>query len=250
MTGTDLGGDAPRSPHPPSGPDIDVLADLSANLLSPAEDRRARAHADGCPDCARVLQALDQVGTQLRWLPPIPMPADVAARIDAALAEERTVVSLRRHRDRRRGRQQLLGIAAAGVVVLGGGGVLLSQLTSSDDDSNVAASEPDAAATQPAPLPDLDENSLPGAVADLVLGGDGDEPLRLDGTPAPDNCVADIQIEGVDELIGVIEIRYEGQVRDAIFFRTPDPMVARVIIVDDCSLDEPGDIVDVVKGQI
>lgn len=250
MTGSNLGGDASVSPHPSSGPDIDVLADLSANLLSPAEERSVRAHVDGCPDCTRVLQALDQVGSQLRWLPPIPMPVDVAARIDAALAQERNVISLTRHRDRRRGRQQLLGVAAAGLVVLGGGGVLLSQVTSSDDDSNVGASEQDAAATQPVPLPDLDENSLPGAVADLVLGGDGDEPLRLDGTPAPDTCVPEIQIEGVDELIGVIEIRYEGRDRDAIFFRTPDPMVARVIVVDDCSLEEPGDIVAIVKGQI
>ncbi|MDQ3476477.1 MAG: hypothetical protein M3492_09180, partial [Actinomycetota bacterium] len=78
--------------------------------------------------------------------------------------------------------------------------------------------------------------------------GEGDEPLRLEGTP-PDNCVPNIQIEGVEELIGVIAIRYGGRDRDAVFFSTSDPTVARVYVVDDCSSAD-AEIVDLVEGQI
>lgn len=238
------------SPHPATGPDLEVLADLSAQLLAPDDDRSARSHADGCAECSTVLQALERTGSQLRWLPPIAMPPDVAARIDAALAGEANVVSIDQLRNRRRRRQQFLGVAAAGVIVLGGGGVLLSQVIGETPDTAVSAgADQDSEAPAAADLPDLDENTLPGAVSELVTGGDGDQPLELDGTPAPDDCVADIQIEGVEELIGVIEIRYGGRNRDAVFFTTSDPTVARVIVVDDCSLTDPEiDAID--EGQI
>jgi hypothetical protein len=56
-----------------------------------------------------VLQALERVGSELRWLPPLHMPSDVADRIDAALAAEGKVVSIETLRVRRRKRQQMLG---------------------------------------------------------------------------------------------------------------------------------------------
>lgn len=236
------------APHPPGGPDIEVLADLTARLLPSADDRAARAHTDSCADCSAVLQSLERTGDQLRWLPPIPMPADVVARIDAALAAEAKIVSIDQLRSRRRRRQQVLGIAAAGVIVLGGGGVLVSQLGDDSSGADVSA-DADDDGDEPANLPELDENSLPDAVGSLVTGGEGDAPLRLEGSPAPDDCVASVQLEGVDELIGVIEIRYGGRTRDAVFFATSDPAVARVIVVDDCSLTDP-EIDGIVQGEI
>lgn len=238
------------APHPPGGPDIDVLADLSANLLPAAHDRSVRAHVDGCAECTSMLQALERTGSELRWLAPTAMPPNVADRIDAALAAEASVVSISQLRERRKRRQQLIGIAAAGVIVLGGSGVLLSQFLGNSPGSEVSAgADPDSQSSAPADLPDLDEDSLPGAVGGLVTGGDGDQPLRLEGTPAPDDCVADVQVTGVDELIGVIEIRYGGRNRDAVFFTTSDPAVARVIVVDDCSVLDP-EIVAIDDGQI
>lgn len=237
-------------PHPPAGPDLDVLADLAAKLLPPAEDRSAHAHADGCPECTSVLQALQQTGSQLRWLPPIAMPADVATAIEAALATEAAVVSIDQLRNRRRRRQQLLGIAAAGLIVLGGGGYLVAQIAGDSAGADVAAGgDQDDGSPPAAGLPDFDGDTLPGAVRDLVTGGEGDQPLRLAGTPAPEACVAGVQIASVDELIGVIEIRYGGRTRDAVFLTTSDPSVARVIVVDDCSLADPA-IIDIVEGQI
>ncbi|MDQ3734985.1 MAG: hypothetical protein M3400_13520, partial [Actinomycetota bacterium] len=75
------------------------------------------------------------------------------------------------------------------------------------------------------------------------------QPLRLEGIPAPRDCVASVQVAGVDELIGVIEIRYGGRDRDAVFFTTSDPGLARVIVVDDCSLADP-EIEAIDEGQI
>lgn len=231
-----------RAAHPPSGPDIDVLADLSADLVPAAEGRSARAHVDRCPECAAVLQALERTGSELRWLPPLAMPPDVVARIDDALAAEGTVVSMGQLRDRRRRRQQLLGIAAAGVIVLGGGGVLVSQLggDSPETDSSVAAEGGDNAPDAPTPeLSSYDQESLSDAVAGLVTRGDSDDPLSLDGPAGPEKCVDTAQLEGTDELIGVIEIRFEGRNADAVFFTTADPTLARVVVVDDCSVEEP-----------
>jgi len=237
------------APHPRSGPDIDVLADLSAHLLPAAADRTARAHVEQCSECSTVLAALERTGSELRWLPPLAMPPHVAARIDDALAAESAVVSIDQLRARRRRRQQLIGIAAAGVLVFGGGGTLVSQLVGNSSSGQVSA---DAGNGDDSPVPSdsgFDQDSLPGAVSELVSGGEGEQPLRLEGTPAPEDCVPSLQIEGVEDRIGVIEIRYGGRNRDAVFFTTSDPTVARVYVVDDCSLEDP-EIVDVLQGQI
>lgn len=186
-----------------------------------------------------MLQALERTGGELRWLPPIAMPPDVAERIDEALAAEAAVVSISKHRDRRKRRQQMIGIAAAGVIVLGGGGVVLSQFVGNSPGGDVSAGPDNGESPGSADLPDLDEDSLSDAVAGLVTGGDDDAPLALDGPPGPETCVETAQLEGTDGLIGVIEIRYDGRNADAVFFTTADPTVARVVVVDDCSTEEP-----------
>ncbi|MDH6134608.1 hypothetical protein P3T37_004012 [Kitasatospora sp. MAA4] len=69
-------------------PDLDQLADLHEELLSPAEAAAVRAHLDGCPQCADTLAALTDLTELLGADEPPAMPADVALRIDAALAAE------------------------------------------------------------------------------------------------------------------------------------------------------------------
>jgi len=238
------------APHPAGGPDVAVLADLSAHVLPPTADRSARAHVETCDECTAVLQALDRTGRELRWLPPIPMPAHVAARIERALEAESTVVSISQLRLRRRRRQQLISVAAAGLIVLGGGGILVSQLAGGDPGPDVAAQVDESTdPASPTTGAGLDEETLPDAVSDLVTGGEGDQPLQLEGTPAPQNCVASVQLDGLDELIGVIEIRYGGRNRHAVFFTTSNATMARVIVVEDCAVDSPV-IVATLKGQI
>ncbi|MEU1041946.1 hypothetical protein [Streptomyces sp. NPDC005907] len=70
-------------------PDVSELSDLTEGLLPPARSTDVRQHLDGCPLCADVYASLEEVRGLLGTLPgPARMPADVAERIDAALAAE------------------------------------------------------------------------------------------------------------------------------------------------------------------
>lgn len=71
-----------------SHPSVDQLADLYEDLLSPSESADLRAHLTGCAQCADTLAALSGLTDLLARDEPPAMPADVAQRIDAALAAE------------------------------------------------------------------------------------------------------------------------------------------------------------------
>ncbi|WP_381796284.1 anti-sigma factor family protein [Streptomyces niveus] len=70
-------------------PDVSEISDLTEGLLSPARSAEVREHLDGCALCADVHESLEEIRGLLGSLPGPPrMPADVAARVDAALAAE------------------------------------------------------------------------------------------------------------------------------------------------------------------
>ncbi|MEV0532994.1 zf-HC2 domain-containing protein [Kitasatospora sp. NPDC050463] len=79
---------APLSSPDPVGahPSVDELADLAEDLVEPATAEELRRHLDGCADCRGTAEALAEIGTLLGEVPAPAMPADVAARLDAALA--------------------------------------------------------------------------------------------------------------------------------------------------------------------
>lgn len=77
-----------------SGPpwSLDVLADLHAGVLTEAEAARLWPRVESDPGAMAVIAALDATRTDLAALadaPVAPLPPEVAARIDAALAAER-----------------------------------------------------------------------------------------------------------------------------------------------------------------
>ncbi|MFE2724481.1 zf-HC2 domain-containing protein [Kitasatospora sp. NPDC059327] len=75
------------SPDPfEAHPSVDELADLAEELVEPAAAEELRRHLDGCADCRETSEALAELGTLLGEVPAPVMPADVAARLDAALA--------------------------------------------------------------------------------------------------------------------------------------------------------------------
>ncbi|MFF8769956.1 zf-HC2 domain-containing protein [Kitasatospora sp. NPDC015120] len=76
------------SPGPAAGahPGADELADLAEDLLPPVEADALRRHLAGCAECRETADALAEVRLLLAGAGPEAMPADVAARIDAALA--------------------------------------------------------------------------------------------------------------------------------------------------------------------
>ena len=147
--------------------DVDTLADLHAGVLEGAEAAQLREHVDGCRRCAEVLQALDAVAGQLRSLPAPAMPAAVAARLDATLADLRSdrpastvpvpplppvpdpedeLVVARARRGRRLSRA--IGAAAAAVVLLVAGGAIVS-IVRGGGTSTTASSGAGSAASAP-----------------------------------------------------------------------------------------------------
>jgi hypothetical protein len=70
-------------------PDVIEIADLAEGILPGERAAQVHRHIAACADCADVLASLQEIGGLLAELPePGPMPSDVAARIDAALAAE------------------------------------------------------------------------------------------------------------------------------------------------------------------
>ncbi|QEU93146.1 anti-sigma factor family protein [Streptomyces kanamyceticus] len=70
-------------------PEVTEISDLTEGLLSPSRTSDVRRHLDGCELCADVYASLEEIRGMLGTLPgPSRMPADIAGRIDAALAAE------------------------------------------------------------------------------------------------------------------------------------------------------------------
>jgi len=69
-------------------PDVDTLADLHAGVLDETTASTLRRHVATCQACAEVLAALDATVASLAAMPKVQIPADVAARLDRAIAAE------------------------------------------------------------------------------------------------------------------------------------------------------------------
>ncbi|MGW2560630.1 anti-sigma factor family protein [Streptomyces sp. NPDC001514] len=70
-------------------PDVSEISDLTEGILSPSRQAAVREHLNGCALCAEVRASLEEIRSLLGTLPGPPrMPADIAGRIDAALAAE------------------------------------------------------------------------------------------------------------------------------------------------------------------
>lgn len=70
-------------------PDVSEISDLTEGLLPPTRSAAVRQHLGGCPLCADVRDSLEEIRGLLGTLPGPPrMPAEIAGRIDAALAAE------------------------------------------------------------------------------------------------------------------------------------------------------------------
>lgn len=70
-------------------PGVEEISDLAEGLLPPVRDTAVRRHLDECELCADVRASLEEIRGLLGTMPGPPrMPAEVASRIDAALAAE------------------------------------------------------------------------------------------------------------------------------------------------------------------
>lgn len=85
MTSTTGTGEHPTGDHP----EVTEISELTDGLLSPTRTAELRHHLDTCALCDDVYASLEEIRALLGTLPgPARMPADVAGRIDAALAAE------------------------------------------------------------------------------------------------------------------------------------------------------------------
>ncbi|MET7763491.1 hypothetical protein ABZS71_16225 [Streptomyces sp. NPDC005393] len=70
-------------------PEVAEISALTEGLLSPSRTVDVRTHLASCVLCDDVRTSLDEIRSTLGTLPgPVRMPADIAGRIDAALAAE------------------------------------------------------------------------------------------------------------------------------------------------------------------
>jgi hypothetical protein len=166
--------DEPGNTH---GPHVttDVLADLQAGLLHDRAERAAREHLAECPECQADLEVLAAIPDRLAAAGSVePIPADVASRLDAALAAAAsapadvaatpTIVpslgATAAHRRERSGPRglRLLQAAAAIVVVLGLGALAVSAINGGSEGGGAstaggATSDRAAAAPRSAAVP-------------------------------------------------------------------------------------------------
>lgn len=76
-------------------PEVAEISDLTEGLLTPSRTVDVRRHLDDCTLCADVYDSLEEIRSLLGTLPGPPrMPADIAGRIDAALAAEALLDSI------------------------------------------------------------------------------------------------------------------------------------------------------------
>lgn len=132
-------------------PGAELLAEYDEGLLGAPAASEIEAHLAGCPACARTLGRLGVVNEALRAAPSsVPVPPDVAARLDTAIAAEHASRATPANRlaavhPIRRRLPQLLGAAAAiGIFVVAIGTGLQGGDDSGGDESGSAETATDA----------------------------------------------------------------------------------------------------------
>ncbi|MEU4825224.1 zf-HC2 domain-containing protein [Actinomadura sp. NPDC023710] len=243
----------------PAHLDYDVLADLAEGLLEDDEAASVNAHLETCADCRDLSADLADVSRILAEAPVPSMPAELAERIDTAIAAESmhtaTVASLEQRRGRRHWR--ILSAAAATVVVLGGGAtvgkIAMDGASSSDSaarhpaphrsltDSGSGSGVPKVAPGEPAPTFKVAQSGTDyrsGTLGDQVGGiVTGEQKMRSEAA-APDprlrGCVTGVA--GEQSLLLVDQAKYEGQPAIIIAVNGDRPGKRNIWVVGpDCS---------------
>jgi Putative zinc-finger len=142
--------------------DAESLALYAEGELSHRRAAKVRAHLAGCADCAATVAALSEVTAQLSHVPAPPVPAAVAARLDAALSAEsarRAAAPVpagapqprppRRNPLRSPAALRILAATGVAVVVAGGVGYAIAQSGSSGPASTASGAAPAASHRSP-----------------------------------------------------------------------------------------------------
>ena len=139
---------------PPEHLDLDQLADLDEDLLTPSETSAAEQHLAGCGACRQRRADIRATRALLTTLPSPSMPTDIANRIDAALAAlpSTTIVPLTPKRRSWRAHPTMAGLGAAATVAALVGALVVARTSSHHPSSSGGAGEAAGATANPAPL--------------------------------------------------------------------------------------------------
>jgi hypothetical protein len=235
----------------PVGPpwSVDLLADLHAGVLDPAQAAGLwpRVRADAA--AMTVLAALDATRADLASLPPVTIPPQLAARLDAALAAEAAArplpgvapvldLAAARHR-RNRALGWGAGVLTAAAAAVAGVVMVAAPGTQSGD--GVAAPAP---ATTTAALT-VERASL-GASARDTVGVFDYGPLGN-----PQECLAANGIDPATKPAGVRPVSLEG--RSGVLFVLPTGRIAQfrlLVVGEKCGTGNPDTIASLTFGGI
>ena len=137
--------------------DLDRLADLEEDLLTPAETEASNSHLAECDVCRQRQANIRTTRALLSTLPPEPMPAGVANRIDAALSAlpSTTIVPLASKRRGWRSHPTAAGLGAAATVAALVAALIIGRTSShpSSHETGAAAGTAAGAPRTTVPLP-------------------------------------------------------------------------------------------------
>lgn len=144
--------------------EYEILAELAEGLLDDEPAAAATAHLESCAECRDRSAELAEVSRLLAEVPVPPMPAELAGRIDAAIAAEAAATSSVPSLEARRGRRHLriLSAAAAAIVVAGGGTMVARTVMNSSITSEASKAQSAAPAQQ------QDDRSAAGTGAEVA----------------------------------------------------------------------------------
>jgi hypothetical protein len=225
-----------------------VVADVHAGVYPEAVTALLRQRMAADPEASALLTALDDTVADLAsWHDPepIPMPADQAARLDAALAREAAsrpgrVSSLQDARRRRTKRWATgLGVAAAVAAVVTIGAVVLRPSGSSGGMAGTGpvttgsvSSSPAAPGGQAIVVDPRHLENLLSQIKGTASGGPYSDPGRLSA------CLAANGIAGTN-VLGVAAVTYQGAAAYAISLGLDDASAKILIVGDSCGAPGP-----------
>lgn len=254
-----------RRETPPVGPpwSAEVLADLHAGVFDEQTTAELWPKVQADPAARSMLAVLDATRAELaslRDIPPVPMPAEIAGRIDAALTAESHLRTQSRPKDpaavvdltaeRRRRRNRLAGWGTGLVAVAAAVTAVVFTLTPS---THTTPGRGEAA-----PAPSATDSSRPSLafsspqLGDALLG----PALRLhDAGPFADKqkLTACLQANAIDpgtQVVGIGPVQLDGRAGMLMVLTTGRAAQFRLLVVGpECGARNPATLGNALVGQ-
>ncbi|MEU5594154.1 hypothetical protein [Streptomyces sp. NPDC020298] len=242
-------------------PDVAEISDLTDGLLPPSRTEDIRRHLEECELCADVHTSLEEIRELLGTLPEPPrMPADVADRIDAALAAEASVTHVsretptpadrpagrpqaatgpgRKGRGRGRRRRTVVLGAVLTAAVLGAGSLFLQSLGTEKSNSTAQGQQTASVGTFSGSDLRSQVDGLLSAKKKPQRGSESAKTLMQTSVPVPECVRKGIHSNG--DVLGAKTGSYEG--KDAflvVVSDTSDPTRVTAYVVAACVSSQP-----------